>query len=87
MDAVNITENGIFKLMQSLKIPKAAGPDKMSARILKQLATTVAPMLTTIFRCYVQKTRRAQKPVELSSTHPFMYEKPSLCKIAFIVLS
>ena len=50
MPDINITENGVLKLLQSLKIHKAAGPDKMSARILKQLAPVIAPILTTIYR-------------------------------------
>ena len=50
MNDINITENGVLKLLQSLQIHKASGPEKMSARILKQLVPMVAPMLTTVFR-------------------------------------
>ena len=50
MDDIDITENGVFKLLNSLKVHKAAGPDKITARVLKQLAPVISPMLTTIFR-------------------------------------
>lgn len=45
---IEITENGIIKLLRNLNPYKAAGPDNISPRILKELAEDVAPILTII---------------------------------------
>ena len=47
---INITENGVLKLLNSLNPNKAAGPDNISPRVLKHLAHDIAPILTIIFR-------------------------------------
>ena len=47
---VNITENGVRKLLLKLNIHKACGPDQIVPRVLKELASTIAPILTIIFR-------------------------------------
>ena len=44
-----ISENGILKLLQKLNPNKAAGPDDIKPRILKELATHIAPILYVIF--------------------------------------
>ena len=51
MDDITITEPGVLKLLQSLKQHKASGPDQIPARVLKDLAPAVAPVLTKVFRC------------------------------------
>ena len=40
---------GVRKLLDGLKVHKAAGPDRIPARILKEAAAEIAPILTTIF--------------------------------------
>ena len=45
--------NGISKLLSQLKIDKASGPDAISTRVLKELHSESAPILTTIFRKYL----------------------------------
>ena len=51
---IQINEKGVLKLLESLKIHKAAGPDQIAARILKQLTSVISPMLTSIYkRSYV----------------------------------
>jgi hypothetical protein len=50
MEDINITEPGVLKLLQSIKQHKAAGPDEIPARVLKELAPDIAPILTKIFR-------------------------------------
>ena len=50
MKDIGITEKGVLNLLEWLQIHKAAGPDGMGARILKQLAPVSSPMLTNIFR-------------------------------------
>jgi hypothetical protein len=50
---INITENGVHKLLKNLNPNKAAGPDNIT-RVLKELATHIAPILTIIFLCSYQ---------------------------------
>ena len=49
MKYIVITENGVLKLLEKIQIHKAAGPDKISARVLKQLAPVTSKMLTKIY--------------------------------------
>lgn len=50
MADIEITESGVLKLLQHLKVHKAAGPDQIRPRVLKEMANLVAPMLTVIFK-------------------------------------
>ena len=50
MENINITEKGVLQLLESLKVHKASGPDKISARVLKQLAPVISSILTTIYK-------------------------------------
>lgn len=47
---INITCAGVLKLLQKLNPNKAAGPDNIRPKILKELAIEIAPILTIIFR-------------------------------------
>ena len=47
---LNITENGIAKLLSNLNPYKAAGPDGITSRVLKELSTDIAPILKIIFK-------------------------------------
>ena len=47
---IEITSIGIEKLLRKLKPHKAAGPDEISARFLKEMAQDIAPILQTIFQ-------------------------------------
>ena len=47
MGDIDIAENGILKLLQSLKVYKTAGPDRIPA---KELATSIAPILSAIYK-------------------------------------
>lgn len=49
---INITENGIKKLLLSLNPHKAAGPDNLTPKVLKEMASQVAPILTMIYKRY-----------------------------------
>ena len=44
-----ISETGVLKLLSNLNVHKASGPDKISPKILKELAPEIAPCLTLIF--------------------------------------
>ena len=47
---INITCAGVMKLLQKLNPNKAAGPDNIRPKVLKELAPELAPILTIIFR-------------------------------------
>ena len=49
MQRISITTEGILKLLQTLKPNKAAGPDAIRPRVLKELAPSIAPVLQLIF--------------------------------------
>ena len=50
MDNIIITTKGVHKLLCNLNPHKAAGPDNISPRVLKELAAEVAPCLEIVFR-------------------------------------
>ena len=50
MPEITFTTPGIQKLQEGLKEHKAAGPDEISPKVLKQLAKSIAPILVLIFR-------------------------------------
>ena len=47
---IEIREDGVYKLLNSLNVHKAMGPDQLHPRVLKQLASTLAPILQIIFQ-------------------------------------
>ena len=49
IDELRITSDGVQKLLENLNPNKSMGPDQIHPRVLKQLATAVAPILTVIF--------------------------------------
>ena len=55
MPSIDIHVNGVTKLLRGLKAHKATGPDEVSARLLKEAADQLAPILTTIFRASYQQ--------------------------------
>ncbi len=50
IDKLEINVKGVEKLLKNLKVNKAPGPDDIPARILKELAAELAPVLTLIFK-------------------------------------
>ena len=44
-----ITEAGVLKLLQNIKVDKATRPDSIAARVMQETAVDLAPVLTTIF--------------------------------------
>ena len=50
MPDVTITCEGIAKLLLNLNPNKAAGTDEIKPRVLKELATEIAPILTILFQ-------------------------------------
>ena len=49
MEDLFITEAGVLKLLQNIKVDKATGPDAIAARVMRETAVDLAPVLTTIF--------------------------------------
>ena len=47
---ITFTLNGIERLLAGLDPNKASGPDKVQPRVLKELASPLAPMLSDLFR-------------------------------------
>ena len=51
MDHIEITVDGVTNLPFKLEIKyKAGGPDKITARFLKEMASFLAPSLTLLFK-------------------------------------
>ena len=66
MPDIDIQVNGVAKLLRGLKAHKVIGPDEVPARLLKEAADQLAPILTTVFRAsYIQSTT----PVEWRSAN------------------
>ena len=53
MDNITVTENGVRKLLGNLNIHKAAGPDEIPTRLLKEQSHHLAPTFTTFFQASV----------------------------------
>jgi hypothetical protein len=53
MPDINITTPGVAKLLRNLNIHKATGPDNLPTRLLKTVASQIAPALTTFFQASV----------------------------------
>ena len=49
IDELHITSDGVQKLLENLNPNKSMGPNQIHQRVLKQLATAVAPIFTVIF--------------------------------------
>jgi hypothetical protein len=50
LEDILVHEEGVKRLLRNLDPSKAPGPDGISARVLKELADEIAPILTLIFR-------------------------------------
>lgn len=46
MNSISINPRGVHKLLSNLQLHKATGPDAVSARLLKELATELTTVLT-----------------------------------------
>ena len=49
MGQINISSNGIVKLLKELNVEKACGPDLIPIRVMKYAAEEIAPILEVIF--------------------------------------
>ena len=55
MPGIDIHVNGVAKLHRGIKAHKATGPDAIPARLLKEAADQLAPILTSIYRASLQQ--------------------------------
>jgi hypothetical protein len=55
MPEINVTNNGVEKLLKNIDASKATGPEEISARILKEFAPELSPLLTNIFNKSIQE--------------------------------
>ena len=55
MDNIQITQNGVLKLLSNLSIHKAAGPDEIPTRLLKELAPYLAETFTTFSQASINQ--------------------------------
>ena len=55
MPEIYIHVNGVTKLLRGIKAHKTTGPDAIRARLLKEAADQLAPILTTIYRASLQQ--------------------------------
>ena len=49
MGEITVDPKGVLKLLNGLNIHKAPGPDVLSARVLKECSSEIAPILTLIY--------------------------------------
>ena len=50
MDRIEVTTEGVMNLLKNLDVSKAAGPDEMHPKILKEIAKEFTPVLTHFLR-------------------------------------
>ena len=61
MPGIDIHVNGVAKLLRGVKAHKATGPDAIPARLLKEAADQLAPILTSIYRASLQQATVPEK--------------------------
>jgi len=52
---IHINTEGVFQLLLNLKPHKAAGPDNLPSRFLKEVAAEIAPSLSMIFQASIDQ--------------------------------
>ena len=55
MDDITVSCEGVAKLLRNLKAHKAAGPDGLPARLLKETASEIAPAVTLLFQASIDQ--------------------------------
>ena len=55
MTPITINEAGVRKLLQNIKPHKAAGPDNIPARILREATNNLAPAMTILFQASIDQ--------------------------------
>ena len=55
MPEIQVTENGVLNLLQTLNISEAAGPDGIRRRVHNELSSELAPILSLLFQASLHK--------------------------------
>ena len=55
MGEIRVDPKGVLKLLNGLKVHKAPGPDGLSARVLKECSSEIAPILAYIYESLAQR--------------------------------
>ena len=55
LDDLACTEEEVCFLLKNINVSKATGPDGISARMLKETASAIAPSLTILFNCSISQ--------------------------------
>ena len=63
---ISITEHGVFTLLSQIDPHKACGPDNIPARVLKELAQELSPMIAHLFK---QSFDTSELPPEWKSAY------------------
>ena len=71
---INITVSGIEKLLKQLSPTKASRPDNISPRVLKEVASEIAPSLILIYRASI-KSGTVPKDWKSAHTAPRVHER------------
>ena len=50
LPSITVSENGVLQMLKKLKPNEAAGPDKISPRVLRELAEPLSKPLATLFQ-------------------------------------
>jgi hypothetical protein len=79
MPDINISEAGVAKLLKNLKPHKAAGPDQLTPRVLKEIGEVLAPILATIFTRTLE-TGKLPDDWKDANVIP-IYKKTHTCKL------
>lgn len=58
--SINVTSNGVEKILKGLNVTKAMGPDSIHPRVLKELSSELAEILAHFFQ---QSTDKGNIPI------------------------
>ena len=76
MDDIVVSKDELIKLLKSLNLSKALGPDELHPRVLKELATELSPVFAHLFQ---QSIDTDEIPKEWSLANIFKKSDRSLC--------
>ena len=79
MEEFEVKEEGVLKQLNELNVNKSVGPDGLSPHLLKMLAPTITPLLTTIYR---QSLSLNKNPADWKTQHISPILKPGKDKTA-----
>ena len=76
MKEIDISTEGVARLLRKVNPNKASGPDSIPARILKALADDIAPLLTIVFNKSLEKGTSRQRSGKGAIRKRFPLQKP-----------